>query len=397
MKRRRTYGRHRLSRDAERLTWLAQGLADSGSRLEDAWWEAELAALIDKLLRHSDDEALNQALDRLHEGNPQGPTQARAYEELADLIEAGCELSRVEQAGTGVARLLLALPVMAWSRYVIPARNVPSETLDALRAQLSAHVLAAGAKIHFADFLFSPDQLPQGYSQTRAFAVDLWQAAEQGHDLRIPADRLPESQAFISDVRYLLAAVEVPARSPVFRWNEPDGNRETARAAWREQGGPNFQHLLAGCAYELLLPDAYFAAWRRADQENRPFALKAAAAYLQTLFNVPATQLRAIVAPYFDRWLEEWRVGFTLHDSDQVVHGVTWPLLGQEDEGADIPGRIETVLKEAGLMDIQILDTRMPLEYCDDCGAPLFPNPEGENVHTEMPEDMQDAPPAQLH
>jgi uncharacterized protein YuzB (UPF0349 family) len=38
----------------------------------------------------------------------------------------------------------------------------------------------------------------------------------------------------------------------------------------------------------------------------------------------------------------------------------------------------------------------MPLEYCDDCGAPLFPNPEGENVHAEMPEDMQDTP-ARLH
>ena len=34
----------------------------------------------------------------------------------------------------------------------------------------------------------------------------------------------------------------------------------------------------------------------------------------------------------------------------------------------------------------------MPMEYCDDCGAPLFPNAEGENMHTEMPEDMQDAP-----
>lgn len=393
MKRRRTYGRHRLSRDAERLTWLAQGLADSGSRLEDAWWEAELATLIDKLLKQGEDEALNQALDRLHENNAQTPTQARAYEELADLIEASCETQRSRDT----SRLLVALPVLAWSRYAIPARNIPAETLDALRAQLGAHVLAAGAQVHFADFLFSPDQLPQGYAHTRAFADEIWQAAAQGQDLRVAADTLPESQAFISDVRYLLAAVEVPAYSPVFRWNEPDGSRDTALAAWQAQGGPNLQQLLAGCAYELLLPDAYFAAWRRADQENRPFALKAAVAYLQTLFNVNASGLRAVVAPYFDRWLEEWRIGFTLHDADQVVHGVTWPLLGQEDEGADIPGRIDALLRAAGMTDIQVLDTRMPLEYCDDCGAPLFPNPEGENVHTELPEDMQQETPARLH
>lgn len=391
MNRRRTYGRHRLSRDAERLTWLAQGLADSGSRLEDAWWEAELTTLIDKLLKQGDDEALNQALDRLHEAS--APSQARAYEELADLIEAGCEVRRTG----GTSRLLIALPVLAWSRYAIPARNIPADIRDALRAQISAHVLAAEAQVHFADFLFSPDQLPQGYSQTRAFADELWQAAERGQDLKVAAETLPKSQTFISDVRYLLAAVGVPAYSPVFRWNEPDGTREGALAAWREQGGPNFQHLLAGCAYELLLPDAYFAAWRRTDQENRPFALKAAVAYLQALFNVPVTGLRAIVAPYFDRWLEEWRIGFTLHEADQVVHGVTWPLLGQEDEGADIPGQVEAVLRAAGMTDIQILDTRMPLEYCDDCGAPLFPNPEGESVHTELPEDVQESPSARLH
>ena len=392
MKRRPTYGRRRLSRDAERLAWLAQGLVNSGSRLEDAWWEAELTTLIDKLLKLSDDEALNQALDRLNEADAQIPAQTRASEDLADLIEAGCEVGQAD----GASHLLIALPILAWSRYTIPTRTVPAATLDALRAQLSAHVLAAGTRVHFADYLFSPDQLPQGYSQTRALAGELWQAAEAGHDLKVPATELPESQTFISDVRYLLAALVVPAHNPVFRWNEADGKRETALDAWREQGGPNFQHLLAGCAYELLLPDAYFAAWRQADQDNRPFALKAASDYLQTLFGVPATHLRVIVAPYFDRWLEEWRIGFTLHDSDRVVHGVTWPLLGQEDEVADIPGQIEAVLKAAGISDIQILDTRMPLEYCDDCGAPLFPNPEGENVHTELPEDLQGAP-AQLH
>ncbi|MBU1666159.1 MAG: DUF2863 family protein, partial [Gammaproteobacteria bacterium] len=33
---------------------------------------------------------------------------------------------------------------------------------------------------------------------------------------------------------------------------------------------------------------------------------------------------------------------------------------------------------------------------CDDCGAPLFPNPDGESVHAELPEEMQGTP-AHLH
>lgn len=387
MKRRRLYGRHRLSRDAERLAWLAQGLADSGSRLEDVWLEAEMSELIEKQLKAGDEDALNQALDRLRE------TNSRAYDELADLIEAACE---IRQDGE-YSRLLIALPVLAWSRYAIPTRNVPKTVLDALRAQLSAHILSADAQVNFADYLFSPDQLPQGYADTWAFAEFLWTVAAAKQDLKIDARVLPESQMFVSDVRYLIAVVQVPTGRPLFRWNEVDGGRAAALENWREQGGPNFQSLLTGCSYEVLTPDAYFAAWRQADMATRPFALKAAVAYLQTLFNLPANRIRAIAAPYFEHDLEEWRISFLQAGSDDVVHGVTWPLLGNDDENADLGAEIEALLKSTGIGEVQILNTRMPVEYCDDCGAPLFPSPEGENVHAELPEEMQDAPPAQLH
>ncbi|MDP2787682.1 MAG: DUF2863 family protein [Pseudomonadota bacterium] len=387
MKRRRLYGRHRLSRDAERLAWLAQGLADSGSRLEDVWLEAEMSALIEKLLKAADEDALNQALDRLRE------TNSRAYDELADLIEAACEVSQTGDS----ARLLIALPVLAWSRYAIPTRNIPKNVLDALRTQLSAHILSADASVHFADYLFSPDQLPQGYADTWAFADALWNASAAGKDLKVDSQKLPESQMFVSDVRYLIAVVQVPLGRPVFRWNEVDGGRAAALVAWREQGGPNFHSLLTGSTYEVLTPEAYFAAWRQADQETRPFALKAAVAYLQALFNLPASGIRAVAAPYYEHGLEEWRISFLRAGSDDVVHGVIWPLLGNDDENTDLGVEIEALLKSTGIGDVRILGTRMPIEYCDDCGAPLFPSPEGENVHAEMPEELQDAPPAHLH
>jgi uncharacterized protein YuzB (UPF0349 family) len=40
---------------------------------------------------------------------------------------------------------------------------------------------------------------------------------------------------------------------------------------------------------------------------------------------------------------------------------------------------------------------RFPLEYCDDCGAPLYPNPDGEPVHAELPEEQAEAAPRHLH
>lgn len=385
MKQRRHYTVHRLSRDAERLVRLAKGLADSGSRAEDAWWEAELTAQIDKMLAAGQEEALNQALDRLHE------THARAYDSLADLIEAGTE-SPVP------GHLLIALPVLAWSRYRIPDRKLPAALLANLRVQLQAHVLAEGVSAGLADVLFSPDQLPRGFVETHRFARQLGKLAETGQDLAIAANSLPETGHYIADVRYVLAMLTAPAGRPLFRWQEVDGTREAALKAWRDQAGASLQAAMAGCAIEAQLPDAYFTAWRQADQAARGYSLSATAAYLQGALGLTSpTDIEAFAAPYYDHRLVEWRVGFARKGDDAILHGVVWPLLGAEDENTDVAGEIERTLKDAGLTRVVLLDQRMPLEYCEDCGAPMFPNAEGESVHAEMPEAEDDAPPMHLH
>jgi hypothetical protein len=145
------------------------------------------------------------------------------------------------------------------------------------------------------------------------------------------------------------------------------------------------------------LPQPYHAAAREADRASRPYSLRAAVAFLQTTLNVAASDLRAVLAPYHDRQLEEFRVGFTMNDSTDVVHGVVWPLLEAEDETTEMPAQIEAVLREAGLREIIALDHRFPMEYCDDCGAPLYPNPDGEPSHAELPEEQAEAAPRHLH
>lgn len=387
MKRRRQYSHPRLGRDAERLAWLAQGLVDSGSRAEDAFWEGELRGLVGKLLDSNNEEPMNQALDRLHEIN------VRAYEELADLIEAASEGS----VQGDVQYLLIALPILAWSRYTIPAKTLPADTLMALRAQLSGHVLAEGAKLALADYMYSPDQLPRGFLETRAMSRVLGAAALTGKDFHIDTQGLPESGQYISDMRYILGAIAVAPGKPLFRWNETDGNRPEAERQWRDQGGANLQATLLGCAFELVLPDAYFAAWRRADRDGRAFSLVSAVAYLQSILDVPSGELWAAAAPYYDQRLREWRVGFGRNDDDRVLYGVVWPLLGVEDEGADIGAEIAQILKSANLGKVVGLEQRMPLEYCEDCGAPMFPNLDGEPTHAEVPEPEGDGAPMHLH
>ena len=389
MKRTRLKRRGGLGRVAEQLVWLASSVAESGSRVEDRYWEMKLGGVLDQHLATNDEEALNAALDHLYS------TEARAYDELADSIESRAECA----AGTFPEHdvVLIAAPILAWSRYRIPAAVVPPAVLANLRVHLQAHVLAQGARLAVADFLFSPDQLPQGYCATAEFSKVLGAAAMDNRDLRIDTAGMPETTHFLSDTRYLLAAVAVPRGSALFHWQEEGGSRDSAREQWRRQGGACLAPLLPGCAVELVLPESYFAASRAADKDSRPYSVRASVAYLGTALETPAANLRAVIASFWDRELEEYRIGFTTHDSDQVLHGVVWPLLGAEDEEADGSSQIEAVLRESGINDVLHLEHHFPLEYCDDCGAPMYPSPEGELIHAEMPEEHMEQMPRHLH
>lgn len=389
MKRSRQKRRGGLGREAEQLIWLATGLAESGSRVEDRHWEDKLCAAIDALLGEGDEDTLNSVLDQLHAND------VRAYEELADFIESRAESALGVSAQHDI--LLIGAPILAWSRYRIPANTIPPAVMSNLRVHLQAHVLAKGAKIALADFLFSPDQLPQGYCATAGFTAALGRAALDGRDLHIDTGNMPETAHFLSDTRYLLAAVAVPKGQPLFAWQENEGSREQSLTRWRNQGGACLTPLLPGCATEVVLPETYFASSRQADRDSRPYSIRASVAFLGAELETPASSLRAVIAPCCEQELEEYRIGFAVRDADGVVHGVVWPLLGPEDENSDIPAQIEAVLRDCGVADIVNLDHRFPLEYCDDCGAPMYPSADGEAVHAEMPETHTPQTPRHLH
>ncbi|MQY51993.1 DUF2863 family protein [Rhodocyclus tenuis] len=385
MKRTRFSARKRISPDAGELGRLATGLAESGGRLEDHLWEAQLVALTERLLADGAEDDINAALDRLYD------THADAHDELADLVESCAESCVLTHQGRDFDILLFNAPVLAWSRFSIPAERIGGGTLQSLKVQLGAHVFAAGADIALVDFLYSPDQLPRSFVDTWRLLRELGGAALEHRDLSLDVETLPETSRFLSDTRYLVGAVAVPRGAPLFRWNESDGNREQAQKEWVKQGGPCLEPLLTGCAFQPLLADSYHAACRNADSASRPYSVHASAAFLQTTLGQPTESLRAVIGGFHDRQLEEFRISFGPRDSDAVYHGVVWPLLGAEDENTDIIGEIEAVLRESGVKEIVSLDQQFPFEFCDDCGAPLYPNLEGETVHAEMPESANTA------
>src|SRR5690606_26287926 len=177
-------------------------------------------------------------------------------------------------------------------------------------------------------------------------------------------------------------------------------SRAEALARWTEQVQPTLAGLLPGCGLECLLPDAYYVSNRDADRRVRPFAVKAALAWLETAASMPAGQLRGVIGACGTAGVEEYRISFTPRNRNDVLYGCVWPLYGREEEpsadaetGApDTAEEIAALLKEHGVADIRRLPGLLPVEYCEDCGAPYFPNPLGEMVHPELPEDAESAP-----
>ena len=391
MKRNRLSSRKRISADATELGRLATGLADSGGKLEEVFWEKQLVELVEKLLQDSAEDDLNASLDRLFDSN------AAAHDALADTVEACAESCVMTHQGRDYDILLFNVPILAWSRFSIPNGTIPKSTLGMLKTHLGAHVFSANAQLTLTDYLYSPDQLPRTFVDTWQLMRDLGGAALCNSALKLDLETMPETNQFLSDTRYLLGAIAVPRGMPLFRWNETDGcTRESALKEWVKQGAPCLEPLLTGSAFQTLLADSYHSACRMGDMASRPYSLRASVAFLQTTLGKPAEAFRAVIGGFHDKRLEEYRIAFGPRDSDAIFHGVIWPLLGSEDETTEVAGEVEALLRESGIKEIIIHEQQFPFEFCDDCGAPLYPNAEGDTVHAELPE-QQNAPSQTLH
>lgn len=400
----------RLSAEAQRLIALSSSISQSGSRLEERALEQQLELGLQKLLKSGHQDTIDTTLNSLFKDD------LNAYDVLLENAEAVSESSTmtelVDGVETGWHALLVAAPILAWTRFSIGSGNIPGELLTTLSAHFGAHLLAADTRLAIAPHLYSIDQLPHTHAEAYAMTHKLAQAAYKGSSVK-PAPRQAETAPFLADTRYLLGVVVAPKGAPIFRWQEAEHLlhfaevRTAALAQWREQATPTITRLLPGCGVELLLPEAYYVACREADKLIRPVSIRAAVHYLTNTLDIEASDLRAVVAAFgeesADGQVDEYRVAFTLRQEADVMYGIVWPLYGQEDEdGTPVEGLaglglddaqktpvddIVACLNEAGITHIKKHSERYVAEFCDDCGAPLFADPSGELVHPEMPDD----------
>jgi hypothetical protein len=399
----RTRTAKRIPPDADKLVSLSLALFASGSRVEDRFWESRLDTLVAKLVRNGNQTTLDAALDHLQQNHPD------AYGALADMAETHSESFRIDIDGAPHEALLIAAPVLAWTRYAIPSGALKSDTVDALRTQLQAHVLASDARVAVAPYLYSIDQLPRHHVDTARLAQQLMQTALGGATARLNLSDLPETSPILADPRFLLALAVVPADAAFFRWQQEENGVRIERSQcleqWATQGGASFATILPGCEFECLLPDAYYSACRDADEQVRPHTVRTAVRYLFDTLGTAPQELRAVIAGFGERRIDEYRIGFTRRGSNDVIYGVVWPLYGRENADTDMEdegdlegedGPIEEIvelLRKAGVSDVRRHAGRFEPEFCDDCGVPLYADPLGEIVHAEMPEDAEPAQP----
>jgi hypothetical protein len=387
----------RLTRDATRLVALAQSLNRSGSRVEDLFWETQIGETVSKLLRQGQDGPLDAALDHLSQQD------AGAYEILIEQAETLSESIQVEKNGTRYDVLLVVAPIVAWTRYAIPTGPISPSARETLLAQLHGHVLAADTRAELLPHLVSLDQMPRTFSETWQWLHRLGARALGSETIRPTLDAEAETANMLADTRYLVAAVAVPQGQALFRWQEHPEDAASSRDAcleqWIAQAQPTLAALLPGCGIECLLPDAYYVSNRDADRQVRPLSLRAAVSWLESAANLAPAELRAVVAGCGEQRVDEYRIGFTPKNSNDVYYGCVWPLYGREDQAPaeddaqpDTIDEIAAILKEYGVGEVRRIPGLLSPEYCEDCGAPSFPNPLGELVHAELPEDAEGAP-----
>lgn len=384
----------RISPESERLVADSISLAASGSQLEDRFWEERLHNRLLKLLKSHHQNVIDTALDQTFRIN------TVAFEVLADTAETLAESMSLEHDGKTWDALLLAMPIVAHTRYQIPSGPLPVSIVEAAAAAMQKSIAAEGTQLAIIPWLYSIDQMPHSHTQTRSLLETLANAAVSGGDMKLELRDMSETIAVLADPRFILAVIVAPKDQPIFRW-QMDGPQRQERGVslieWQTAMYEPLVSLLPGCEFELLLPEAYFTNCRLADKHVRPLSIRAAINFLESTLGVLPAGLSAVVGAFGEEQADEYRIAFSLKGSSEVIYGVIWPLYDREtvssdglsdvsDEESPIK-RICDALHDAGVEDVFRHAVLFSPELCDDCGAPLFPDRQGEVVHAEMPED----------
>jgi hypothetical protein len=191
----------------------------AASRVEERTWERNLDTQLQKLLKTNHQDSIDAALNVLFKGD------LAVYDVLMDGVEAVSESSTMtEQANDGAEvtwqALLVAAPILAWTRFSIASGTIPHRHPEhAVGALLGP---SAGRRHEARDGADPVLDRPAAAHPRRDLFADpqAGPAAHKGASVK-PAAPGPDASQFLADTRYLLVAVVAPVGAPLFRWQEP--------------------------------------------------------------------------------------------------------------------------------------------------------------------------------
>lgn len=391
-----------LSRTSLSLIALAEALSQSGSQLEDRWWQQQLGLALDKALGARQGHTVESALDHLLD------QRSPAYEILVEQAEARSESLAFTHQDQAYEALLISAPLLAWTRYQLPGGQLSPQYQEQLGDLMRTAVLMPDVRLQLLPDLIRFDQLPQSFRETRNWVQAMAQHALGGRrDLpTVRAADTPED--LLADAYFLMGVAIVPQGQALFQWQTAQAgslpSRASIAALWAEGCTRITEPLFTGCLTEHLPPEAFYTSTRQADQSIRPLTLKAAITWLQTAAHIPGSDLRAAIVACGEQAIEEYRIGFCTRQNNEVIYGCVWPSLSREesvpdqntDDQIDTWDTLAALLRELGIQDVRRLPGLQAMEFCEDCGTPYFPNMLGEMQHPELPEEI-DPEPVQFH
>ncbi len=400
----------KISTDGKRLVALAREMFYASSFTESEFARFRLQALVAALIGKSRQKTLNEAGEYLFN------TDMEAYNCLLEVIESYCESAVVVENGIRQQFLLVAVPILAWTRYTIPSGNLEDDIYRKLAANFRQIMLAENVRMNMSPILFTVDQLPMEHVEVFKASQQFIEAIQTGEPCVLTTK--PENMQFMADGRYLLVGLMAEEGQPLFRWQADadsihiENIKEECLLLWKQAAMPFMLQVLPGCNLEFLPPGGLFNTCRKTDQEIRPATVQAAVQYLENALDVPAQSLGAVIGGFgkesSGNQVEEYRISLYHPRDNKILYGIVWPIFGVEEiSGLSIPVLLEnhpdSLNTKVGkqLLDIfQLLRQlnihfekhpveRFITEYCDDCGQPLFVDTNGELVHAEMPEETQ--------
>lgn len=381
-----------LHHQAHELLALIEALNQSGSSLEDHFWEQRLNRAILALFADEHSTVLEQLLDYLVLTD-----QAERYDLLVNSIEALAESHQLQHANADYEVLLVTAPIVAWTRYQLPEGHLSNPQHEQLLSLFKSYA-GPKAKVALLGQLLSFDQLPKNYAQTHQLTAELAQLALADRPAIIELDHYDDGIHLLADTKYIVGVIAVPKGAAPFAWQtqaQPLAALERHQRRWLEHCEQILAPLFIGCQAQYLTPNGFYFNNRASDKLMRPLAIQAAVHWLAEVTQTETEAIKATIMRCGDQDIEEYRIGLSVEGYPDLLYGCVWPLFSLEEEDKssahyqDSLGQIQQLLNTMGVSSIVILAGLFEPLMCEECQVPYFPTTDAQLLHPHLPDGLK--------